>query len=552
MSEAVKTRWVKGYDEPFIFPGDMSDQDITIALSRRFKKEFEETEAFKKHMGKTSPEKAMLIGAGKTAQDFVDGTKYLGRKIAGNQPGLDELAAKRESRRPGYEYLQRQQPSATQTGEILPYFGVPMGLTSRPTGAAVGMIPAMERLANPIKESVFVDSVGTGGLLGLMDYKASSGEGMLAGGAGSGIAKGMTSLLKPTTSRLNGVQAKNAQKGLGLGFKLTPAMQTGSKGLQGLEASMESSALMSGGLDKLSDHNQKKANQIVADALGFRGKTEITPAMLDETADRFTQRYADLLDGNHVQLDDQFLDDLARIESDNKSSWVTGRDLDKVIDKALDDVMQGSISPQRYQQIATDLARKARNNKVNNPDLAHQLQEMRTALDDAVDRSLGAKDEVLTLRADYRVFKNLKKNSVINEDTGNASLRQLKNILRREDDYGYRRGNNTSDLYEATRFMNSFPEAFGNSGTSHRQQIQGLLGASALTGAMGYGSDGSLLTGAGTALLPAAAMYGFGKYYSSPVGRHHFSQGLIPNMSEDMKRLIGNKTGLLAIGATSQ
>jgi hypothetical protein len=73
------------------------------------------------------------------------------------------------------------------------------------------------------------------------------------------------------------------------------------------------------------------------------------------------------------------------------------------------------------------------------------------------------------------------KTNVVNPSSGNVSGRGLANTLMQKDRGGFTMGRNDTDLYNAARFVQAFPDIVGNSGTATRSMgaadyITGLPG----------------------------------------------------------------------------
>lgn len=131
---------------------------------------------------------SILIGAGRTADNVIDGMKQLGFTFTGNRQALDELAAKHQANDKAYGQLEKQHPFATAVGEALPGAVIPAG------GGAT-MASTAARLA------------AAGAIPGALEY-GTAGEraGRAAGGAAAAVAGGIA-IPKAASAAVNAVTA---------------------------------------------------------------------------------------------------------------------------------------------------------------------------------------------------------------------------------------------------------------------------------------------------------------------------------------------------------
>ena len=561
-----------GLDQPLMFPGTMDKQTVVRAVMSRYGDQVRYHEEKTRLRGNPSPEQALVLGAGQTGEMLGD---FMNKPRAHIGPGetdpalLAEYDQRAEDRRMMTRDMQQTDHGGKfSAGGVIPYFATPAGLVTRPVSSlmarlGVESVPGLSRAPEMIGRSVVADAGSQGAIFGAASDDSNATEGAAYGSGGGMLGKALSRALRPADNVLDPYSREVIERGRNLNYVVTPATGTGSRALAKFEDAMENNLLMSGGLDRVREANQENSNRIVREALGFRGPfpNRITPDMLDQVSDRFNKRFGDLTTDQSIKFDDPgLLDALEALEADNTDYIIHNKDFREVIDRTLDLMTKNSgwLSGKDYQILSSKLVKAIRANFKpggnGNPEFAIQLSQLKDAIDDAAELSIGSAhlDEFRSVRADYKVYANLMKNSVINEDTSNVSLQQLGNVLRREDRFGYRRGNDSSDLYDATRFVRSTQGDGVNSLTSRRQSLPQMVMASTLAGAAAGGSEQDPASAAlGAAAIPASLLM-MGKYYNSPMGRRHFGKGLIPPISDSYRRQLGQKIGMAATGGVSE
>lgn len=488
------------------------------------------------------PFEAGLISAGKGASDIIAGAKNLYYKATGDTEAQKRLAAEQRMGEEAFAPLAAQRPVSTAVGGAAPYFALPMGMMAGMTGKGASLIgkgiasKGLQEAGGNIARSKLADAILAGSALGGATYSENQGTGALIGGAGGGIGYGLGRAMFAPKRSLSDVQESLAKAGQRMGMKLSPGYRTGSAGLQRLEAGMESFPLTSGAVQSLKNQNQSAANRVVAKSLGGEAK-EISDQFLGETADRLSGEFKRLTDGKFVRLDDVFLDDLAKVESTAGGSWVKNKDVQNVIDNALEDAAKGGITGETYQNLSSQLgkaARSAMRGQNSNPELGLAIFQVKNALDSAAERSLGPESRAAFARARNQ-WKNLiaiESPGVVNVATGDVSLPTLANVLRRMDKTGYTRGKNQSDLYQAARFGQGFKPVVGTSGTAERMSLPAMMTLGAAAGGGGGYAGGGDATVAGAAGLAGMAVPAFlARGYMSPIARGYIERGLLPPLT---------------------
>lgn len=554
-----------GLDQPLIFPGTMDKQTVARAVMQKYGDQIRANEERKRLMGEPlPPEKRFLLGMGQTGEMFKD---FLTRPRFGWGPEFEASQAEYDARAADRRMVTNrldQYGDSFSYGQMTPYFAPPVGAASKPIAGlmsrlGVNRIPGLGGASEAVGRSIIADAAGQGAVLGAASDDGTAVEGAAYAGAGGFLGKALSHALRPVDRFAQDPHlAAMADRGERLGYTLLPSQRTGSKALESFEDILENNWFSGGGALKVAEMNQANTNRIVAEALGFRDKTytKVTGEMLDRVSQRFSEGFNRATSGSAIRLGDEFIDVLAELERSNMG-WVRNKDLKKVINRAFEDAASngGWISGEQYQRISSELVADIRANYKmgGNVRYGQKIQTLKEALDDAAEFSLPPErvQQFKDLRSDYRTYAMLMKNSTINEDTGDVSLRALRQTLRRDDKRGYRELKNRSDLYDATRFEGAFPGYGMNSRTSARQSIPATMASSGILGMLGYDAYGDD-PGAGVAAAIAlpASLGIMGRYYNSPLGRRHFGKGLLPPISDEFRRYLGQKVGLGAVAAT--
>jgi hypothetical protein len=152
---------------------------------------------------------------------------------------------------------------------------------------------------------------------------------------------------------------------------------------------------------------------------------------------------------------------------------------------------QGGATREQLRALSSNLGKAAKQNMTSpNGDraLGDALFSAQEVVEDAIVGTLSGAEKAAyqEARGQYKNLMNLTtRTNVVNPASGNVSGRNLANSLMGKDKGGYTLGKNTSDMYNAARFVQAFPDIVGNSGTATRS-----------VGAADYltGMPGALLT----------------------------------------------------------
>lgn len=337
---------------------------------------------------------------------------------------------------------------------------------------------------------------------------------------------------------LNEAEKKALEEGYKLGMKQTPGYASGSKGLQRLEAALESSPFFSRAFDNIKSHNQRIMNTVAGKELG-----EVTDSLnsevLGKVHHKISQVYKNVADDTPRIIDaDDTLTKLVGLADEYENMLPTDLIDNKLIAEFVKLAEKGQATGKQLQHLSSRIGRTAKNNMTSqggDRELGKVLFQFKEIVDDHLQQGLNdaSLEAFKTARQQYRKLMQLtSRNNILNSATGDVKGGALANFLQKTDRPGYLFGGNQSDLYNAARFHQAFKPIVGDSGTATRNL--GNLDA--------YSLLGSLLT------VPAA------KAYTSPLvtkttgnlmqnGLMHLPQQSLPHL-ERLGLLLGTNVGV--------
>ena len=277
-------------------------------------------------------------------------------------------------------------------------------------------------------------------------------------------------------------QAAALARGQQLGFRTTPGQASGSKGLQQLEAKLESQPMTSGRFWDIKDHNQQNLNGIVAHSIGERSNV-VDSVVLGRAKARLGGIFESAATDTQRALDpDAFLANLSRIE-ENYSGMLPGNESiakDPLVAQLFDLVSRGQASGRQIHSLSSRLGRKASSqmtSKDGNREVGLALGEVKDLADEMLGQGLSPEmqAELQTARRQWRTLLQLESPGVVNTSSGNVSGPSLANFLARSDKNGFIYGGNQSPLYSAARFAQAFRPLVGDSGTATRSPLNGVI-----------------------------------------------------------------------------
>lgn len=315
------------------------------------------------------------------------------------------------------------------------------------------------------------------------------------------------------------------------GVELTAGQRTGNKGLQYLESELGGGATAA--------MTERQAEQFTSAALRRAGISaeRATPEVMNRAFDNLGQQFDDLAARNVMQLDQQLIGDINAAVGDYYnlvSPSARAPIIDNTITDLADTLAQnnGLLDGAAYQSLRSRLERFARNS--TDPTLSGALRDLRGAIDDAMERSIGQfnPDDLgawQQVRGDYRnmlVLESAAGGAGADAALGiisPARLRQAaQSVLGKR---SYVRG--TNDFAELAQAGNATMAPLPQSGTAPRTAVRNLgTGALSLIGAgtgAAAGPVGAMAGAAGGALIP----YLLGRGVLSAPGRAYLGNQLL-------------------------
>ena len=326
------------------------------------------------------------------------------------------------------------------------------------------------------EEAGLAGAVGGGAALGGLQPTTGNGSqtenaviGGLGGLAGDVAGRVAGRVVQPIRNVLDDSRLQAVQLLRNAGVPLDLAQATGSRTAATLKNVASDAPFVNA---STFPHVQQAAfNNAVLKTFGASG-TKATPAVMDTAARRIGAIFDDIATRNPVAVDSPLLDDLANVHE------AAGRELsaadaapikaqiENVIDKAASN--GGNLDGKAYQNIRSSLGRLSTNSP--NGSIRHFAGELRSGLDDALQRSVSPQDldSLTNARRQYRAMKQTEDG--IQNDTDDISPAALANAIDRKANASqsvYGRGDQTLvQLANAGKLM--LGKGTANSGTTRR------------------------------------------------------------------------------------
>jgi hypothetical protein len=322
-----------------------------------------------------------------------------------------------------------------------------------------------------------------GAATGLLQPSVSTGEtaanvalGGAGGAAGQALANAIGRAAQQAGTQLTQGQRQAAQGGQALGMRLTPGKASGSTSLQKLEAAAESNPLTAGGFDAIKRTNQEALNRAAAQSIG-ENAAELSTPVLARAEQRIGAVFDQVADATPVPLAPAVNARLNTILQDSEGMLMGNNNLaQNGLWRRLDDFVnnRGGATREQLRQLSSNMGKAARNNMTTqNGDraLGEALFAAQEVVEDAIQGTLSQTQQraYATARDQYRNMMTLTaKTNVVNPSSGNVSGRSLATTLMQKDRGGFTMGGTNTDMYNAARFTQAFPDIVGNSGTATR------------------------------------------------------------------------------------
>lgn len=393
-------------------------------------------------------------------------------------------------------------------------------------GGEAGLVKKAAQVALPALASETAGQVAQNVSPALEPYARAAGA-VVGGLAPAGLAKAVTPLDIPMERKAAlGVLKKE-------GVDVTAGQATGRKSVQYAESEIGGGAAA----NKL-DKQQSQFTKAVLSRIGVNAD-RATPDVIDKAYKQIGQKFDKLAKSNNVTVGNKLSSDLTSIADEYHALGGTAPVVAGTVDALK--AIQGQMSGKTYQAVASRLARQARTTK--DPELKFALQDIRSALDDAFERTLAAKGQTDALnqlkeaRRQYRDFVTIERAATgAGADTAMGVISPLRlrtavaSMGRRE----YARGKR--DLGELARAGTAIMSPLPQSGTAPRaaaRAIPTILGAS-----FGAGAGGDPISTLAGATLGSAAPFIAGRaLMSKPVQSYLQNQALSGVQSPQLSRI---------------
>jgi len=317
---------------------------------------------------------------------------------------------------------------------------------------------------------------------------------------------------------LTAAQKAILERGKAMGFKTTPAQETGSRSLLQMEARMESSPFTSAPFNTIKTENQKVLNRATAQAIGVNSD-ELSNPVLAQAQRQISDVYKKVATPDVRKVDGMtFMNNIDLI--DNAFEGLTTQPLKtNILVKQLQDLaLKGEASGVQLQNLSSKIGKRAKNEMttaMGDRELGSALFQLKEMVDDALSAGLSKAEQeaFATARNNYRNLMTIRTASgVVNPSSGNVSGLNLASALTRKDPQGFVFGSNQTPMYEAARFAQAFRPIVSDSGTATRSMeyspLNMLLSMPTNLAARAYTSApaSSILarTAGGTGLMPNA------------------------------------------------
>jgi hypothetical protein len=343
--------------------------------------------------------------------------------------------------------------------------------------------------------------------------------------AGTGAVAGKVGqkLMRPVSNQLDDVAAKNVALLQREGVALQPSQKVGSKTLNLVEEAFKGLPFTAGKQAKI---GEKQLQQFTSAALKRAGvKSSLaTPEVMANAAKRFDKIYTGILKkAGGIRVDNTLL--TAAAEAEAEATKRMGKDAGKLVSSYVDDILAsgGVISPEIYKNTRTGLRNIIKGS--NDPLAATVLGNLRTALDDAADRSItpALRNAWKKVNTQYAAYKTIDKAMTSTGDAATSGLITPANLLNatKVGNKQFARGGGVlTDLARAGKDVIS--STLPDSGTATRTMMQNVMTGGAFAGAGGAAALGNLPLAAGALALPRITQ----EIYNTPVVQKYLTEGI--------------------------
>jgi hypothetical protein len=232
---------------------------------------------------------------------------------------------------------------------------------------------------------------------------------------------------------------KHIAAGEDIGMRFTPGQRTGSPTMVSFERTMAGTPIMSASFNKIEGANQNLANQIVADAIGQKGESEVGSRVLGEAQKRLGDVFESARDKTPIFIDKKTINKFNRIGSDFENLISPNADvrLLRQVQEMLNDPSQ-QVTAAELGRLSTQLRQKAQSeigSAQGDRNLARAMFEVREMLESKIANSLAPSEKRAYNKArdEYGNLMTMIARGVTNESSGNVDIRKLAAALNKTD-----------------------------------------------------------------------------------------------------------------------
>ena len=356
--------------------------------------------------------------------------------------------------------------------------------------------------------------------------------GVLGGIGGSRL---LTPTGPPTAARQEAVNVLEAA-----GVPVSAGVRTGSKPLQWAESVAGDMPLSSAAAGRLTERTKEAYDRAITEKLFGPGADKLPDAKAMEAGRQaLSDKYNQLAQNNQLRADPQLINDIYAAERNYAanalpSQKTTGsRDIEKIRDDIANALIQGqgSTSGTWYQRQRSTLGRHEKALGNTDPEAANAMKDMKTALDQAMARSLPPDDFAAWMKNNER-WRNMKRVQGAVATAGeHLSPAGVAQSVRSGRAGQYARS--SDDLDELARAGATVLKELPQSGTGPRTAMQNLFNLPTLLSSGGGGALGSTFGPLGALAGAAAPSLAMRAVVSGP-GQAYFSNQLAPQHMRDI------------------